>query len=232
MCGIPAAAVDSALGVAHVARVGTFSEPLVTLVHRLKFGKSWEIAGVLAPFLYQALLGAERTRTRVDLLVPVPLHWSRRATADSTRRRNWHGRFRPVGLEDGTRAPPDSQHARAGADRCSNPPAENMRRALCTAREKTCGGQNVWLIDDVTTTGPPCMRRQAPCDRCPKPTPGFDQCRGHLRHGPPPAGIPGSLASSSIGRRGGVFQRIGLHGHPHQVRDVAGAHLIHQVCRW
>jgi predicted amidophosphoribosyltransferase len=68
------------LGVARIARVGTFSEPLVTLVHRLKFGRSWEIAGVLAPLLYQALTRAcAASQARVDALVPVPLHWTRRA---------------------------------------------------------------------------------------------------------------------------------------------------------
>ena len=63
-----------------IARVGTFSEPLVTLVHRLKFGRSWEVAEVAAPFLYQAILRvAEEARAPVELLIPVPLHWTRQA---------------------------------------------------------------------------------------------------------------------------------------------------------
>ena len=67
-------------GISRVARVGTFSEPLVGLVHRLKFGRSWEVAEVVAPFLHHAMVRvAEETGGRVDCVVPVPLHWWRRA---------------------------------------------------------------------------------------------------------------------------------------------------------
>src|SRR5262249_33223241 len=68
------------LGVANVARVGAFDEPLVRLVHQLKFARAWEIAEVLAPFLYQAMVRvSESTGVPVDVMVPVPLHWRRRA---------------------------------------------------------------------------------------------------------------------------------------------------------
>ena len=52
----------------------------MTLVHRLKFGRSWELAKIMAPFLFQAMTQvAESVAVPVDIIVPVPLHWRRRA---------------------------------------------------------------------------------------------------------------------------------------------------------
>jgi ComF family protein len=145
------------LGVAHVARVGTFSEPLITLVHRLKFGKSWEIAGVLAPFVYQALLGAaERTQSRVDLLVPVPLHWRRRVTRGFNQAQEL---ARAVAGLSGWKRARVLRRTRSTREqtRIDAPTlrTENMRGAfVCRGSAKRhVAGKHVWLIDDVTTTG-------------------------------------------------------------------------------
>jgi len=145
------------VGVERIARVGTFSEPLVTLVHRLKFGRSWEVAAVLAPFVYQALLRvAEDTHTPVDLLLPVPLHWSRQARrgfnqAEEIARQTaalsgWtvaHALWRKRRTAE--QALTDSVTARRanllGAFAC-------RRRAA-----RQVAGKHVWLIDDVSTTG-------------------------------------------------------------------------------
>ena len=61
------------LGVGRIVRVGTFEEPLAKLVHVMKFGRRWELARVVAPYLYQALVRGtnEGKWPKVDLLVPV-----------------------------------------------------------------------------------------------------------------------------------------------------------------
>ncbi len=144
------------VGVAHVARVGTFSEPLVALVHRLKFARAWEVAGVLAPFLLQAMLAvSEGAGVPIDALVPVPLHWWRRAGRGfnqaeelargvSTLMPAWRvvRGLRRVRLTD-AQAQTDSRTARM----------ENMRGAFVPLAGAGLGGKHVWLIDDVTTTG-------------------------------------------------------------------------------
>jgi ComF family protein len=144
-------------GADRIARVGTFSEPLVTLVHRLKFGRSWEVAEVAAPFLCQAVLRvAEDARVPVDLLVPVPLHWSRRArrgfnqAEELARAAAALGRW-PVGQL--------LRRTRRTAEQAMTDTAEQRRvnlRGAFVCRARACrmlAGKHVWLIDDVTTTG-------------------------------------------------------------------------------
>ena len=144
-------------GVTRCARVGTFSEPLVGLVHRLKFGRAWEIARVMAPFLYQAITAvSEKTETKVDLLVPVPLHWSRRARRGFNQAEEL---AREVSALSGWKAVSllrRSRNTREQASLDSVPKRlDNLRgafTALSSAGEHAAG-KHVWLIDDVSTTG-------------------------------------------------------------------------------
>jgi ComF family protein len=145
------------VGVAHVARVGVFKDPLIALIHRLKFGRSWEIARILAPFLFQSLLRvSEATHTPVEALIPVPLHWSRRMmrgfnqaeelareTAALAGSRQW-----PV-LKALRRKRRTSEQARIESPARR---AQNLRGAFTPARANVAG-LHVWLIDDVSTTG-------------------------------------------------------------------------------
>lgn len=146
------------VGVVRMARVGTFSEPLVTLVHRLKFGRSWEVAGVAAPFLYSAMLGvSEGTGVTVDAMVPVPLHWWRRMRRGFNQAEEL---ARAVGGLSGwpvvrglRRARRTREQARIGAVSVR---AENLRGAFAASRGARAGmlaGKHVWLIDDVSTSG-------------------------------------------------------------------------------
>jgi ComF family protein len=164
------------VGVDRIARVGTFSEPLVTLVHRLKFARSWEVAQVLAPFLYQAVLRvAEETHTPVDLLVPVPLHWSRQA-------RRGFNQANEIARETAalSRWPvaPALWRKRRTAEQALTDSVttrrENLRGAFACRRcaSKQVAHKHVWLIDDVSTTGATLhaaagMLRQLPRDQRP-----------------------------------------------------------------
>lgn len=145
------------VGVARMARVGTFDEPLVGLVHRMKFGRAWEIARVVAPFVYQAIVAAsERGGTPVDLLVPVPLHWRRRAHRGFNQAEELSREVAALGgWECGNvlrrrRHTVEQARLESQAQRL-----ENLRGAFVPARGagKRLAGKHVWLIDDVTTTG-------------------------------------------------------------------------------
>ena len=145
------------VGVAHIARVGTFEEPLVTLVHQLKFGRSWELAGILAPVLYQAMTRvAEVTATPVDVMVPVPLHWRRRAkrgfnqAEELTRQVATLSGWRHLSALRRTRATVEQARTRSATHRL-----ENLRGAFECLRDSysLLAGRHVWLVDDVSTTG-------------------------------------------------------------------------------
>ncbi len=146
-----------AVGVDRMARVGTFSAPLVKLVHRLKFAGAWEVAGLLAPFVYQALVRvAEAGPAPVDALLPVPLHWSRRAKrgfnqAEELARATAALSGWPVaGVLWRTRRTAAQALTETVSQR-----RENLRGAFACRRGagRRLAGKHVWLVDDVSTTG-------------------------------------------------------------------------------
>jgi ComF family protein len=137
------------------ARVGTFTEPLVTLVHKLKFGRQWEIARTLAPFLHHAIARtAQATREPVDALVPIPLHWMRRARRGFNQSEEL---AREVGRLSGHPVMPALVRRRRTREQARLESAtarrENLQHAFVAKRLAGLGGKSVWLIDDVSTTG-------------------------------------------------------------------------------
>ncbi|MCL2645555.1 MAG: hypothetical protein FWD61_00955 [Phycisphaerales bacterium] len=142
-------------GVKRTARVGTFSEPLITLVHRLKFGRSWEVALVLAPFLRHAIERvAEESGVGVDYLVPVPLHWTRRAQRGFNQAEELARQTAMLG-EWKVRCPLRRVRRTAQQARIDSPMqrAENLRGAFVCRKDAALAGKHLWLIDDVSTTG-------------------------------------------------------------------------------
>ena len=140
-----------------LARVGTFSEPLVTLVHRLKFGRSWEVAEVAAPFLYQAIVRvAEEARVPVGLLAPVPLHWTRRARRGFNQAEELaRATARLSGWPTASLLRRRRRTAEQALTHSMEQRRDNLRGAFaCLAgAAPMAAGKHVWLIDDVTTTG-------------------------------------------------------------------------------
>lgn len=143
------------LGVASVARVGTFDPPLSELVKKLKFHSRWELAALLAPFVVQAI---ERQQAayglRIDALVPVALHWRRRFSRGFNqaeeivlamhRLKGWpvvHGLRR-------VRATSEQSLTESVAQR-----RENLDKAFVGRAGGELAEKHVWLIDDVCTTG-------------------------------------------------------------------------------
>ncbi len=143
--------------VLRMARVGTFSDPLIGLVHRLKFGRTWEIAGILAPFLFQAISAiSERSKTPVDLLIPVPLYWRRRASRgfnqseELARELSALSGWKTAHLLRRTRNTQEQARLESSAQRL-----DNLRGAFAPlpSAAKHAAGKHLWLIDDVSTTG-------------------------------------------------------------------------------
>jgi len=139
------------LGVAHLARAGTFDPPLSILVKKLKFERHPEVAAVLAPFIYQAITLQQRA---VDVLIPVPLHWRRKLARGYNqseelaravaRLSHWpmHNVLRRI------KRTPEQSHTQSRLQRI-----DNLRGAFACRPTTALAGKHVWLIDDVCTTG-------------------------------------------------------------------------------
>jgi ComF family protein len=145
------------VGVGRIGRVGIFGEPLIGLVHQLKFGRAWEIARVLAPFLYQAIsVISQRAGTPVDLLVPVPLHWRRRARRGFNQAEELAREVAALSGWETANLLRRRRHTREQARLDSHAQRlENLRGAFVLRRGAAnhLRGKHVWLVDDVTTTG-------------------------------------------------------------------------------
>ena len=150
---------DRPLGVLRIARVGTYSEPLAPLIKALKFQRHWELAPVLAPFLYQALMMqdqglADDQRVPVEALVPVALHWRRRWSRGFNQS---HELANQVGKLGGWPVWDVLRRIRATREQSqvhSVPQRrENLRGAFACGAPERVAGKHLCLIDDVCTTG-------------------------------------------------------------------------------
>lgn len=136
-----------------VLRLGTFSEPLKTLIHQLKYQGRWSIGEHLAKRLLAqpralALLG------EVDAIAPVPLHrWRQlrrgynqaavvaaQIAGEISKPLVW-----PAARVRNTRT---QTHFHSRKDR-----ADNLRSAFRLRNPAAIAGRRVLVIDDVTTTG-------------------------------------------------------------------------------
>ena len=143
------------IGVGTLARVGAFAPPLSGLVHRIKFGRSWELAGVIAPFLLQALSRvSEEQKVPVDAILPLPLHWRRRAQRGFNQAEELARELCGLGkwplLQPLRRVKHTHEQARI---HYKTRRQENMAGAFVCRPESRLQGKHVWLLDDVCTTG-------------------------------------------------------------------------------
>jgi ComF family protein len=124
------------------------------MIHELKFRHRWPLAEVLA----RRILAEERISElldETDVLVPVPLHWSRQISrgynqTDSLARSLARRRRRIVVAHPIVRLKNTLAQTtiRSFADR-----AENLRFAFALADSSAIRGKRVVLVDDVMTTG-------------------------------------------------------------------------------
>lgn len=136
-----------------VLRLGTFSKPLDTLVHQLKYHGRWHLAERLA----DRLLEQQRVRAlleQIDVIAPVPLHrWKQfrrgynQAALVAARLSLKTGKpLAKAALR--VRNTQSQTHLRTRRDRL-----QNMRNAFRVKGRTALAGKRVLIVDDVTTTG-------------------------------------------------------------------------------
>jgi ComF family protein len=140
---------------------GVYRDTLRTLIHRLKYDGMEPIAETLGLHLAHAILRMEAEAPRAMIVVPVPLHPSKRRqrgfnhaerlaraalTALRKHRPAWELKLMPAILER-QRATP-SQAGLSPRQR-----RENLRGAFFVSRPQQLSGAHVLLIDDIYTTG-------------------------------------------------------------------------------
>ena len=120
------------------------------MVHDLKFHNRPELARPLGKIAAQQLLQCGEP---ADLIVPVPLHWSRYWTRTYNQSQLFaaecarHSQIPCANLLRRVRRTPH-QAALKRKDRL-----KNLRNAFAVSDPSQIAGKNVWLTDDVLTTG-------------------------------------------------------------------------------
>jgi len=134
--------------------VGPYEEPLRSLILRYKYERRAELAPMLGRLLAERLAAAP-WRERVDLVVPVPLHWTRRI------RRGFNQAARLAAELTGAcgrrvagrrllRVRPTPHQTRLPAGERGR----NVRGAFAVRRRAAdLKGRAVLLVDDVLTSG-------------------------------------------------------------------------------
>jgi ComF family protein len=135
-----------------VVSLGSYEETLKAAVLRTKSRRQELLAAQLAELLFE-VRGGEIAQGRPDLVVPVPMHWTRRMhrgtngaeiiAARLARRLGIRSRRLLKRVRRTQRQGALSRHARF----------ENLRQAFRPRRGSCCRGARVLLVDDIMTTG-------------------------------------------------------------------------------
>jgi ComF family protein len=136
-----------------IAALGPFREPLRNLVHQMKYRHRWPVAEILADAMYDHPR-IRKILDQTDILVPVPLHWSRQIQrgynqADTLAHRLAR-RSQRITVEHPIvrlKNTPAQTAVYSAADR-----AANLRFAFGLVRDRQISGKRVTLVDDVITT--------------------------------------------------------------------------------
>lgn len=140
--------------VSRVIAAGVFRDELRELVHRYKYGKCCYLGSYFATLI---LAQARRLDALVacDLIVPVPLHWTRKRNRGFNQAREI-GRYISRACDIPLIAPRDFRRVRRTTPQVALSAAgrrENIRGAFAVRTPDLLKGKTVALIDDVITTG-------------------------------------------------------------------------------
>ena len=140
------------LGLDRIVRVGTLNGPLSRLIHSMKFARHWALAPILAPWMADALRHGQVGP--IDQIIPIPLHWLRQW------RRGFNQAFELAAeLSNILNIPCDDllHRQRATGAQTSMQSAtarrDNLRGSFVLRNRLDISGLNIWLVDDVCTTG-------------------------------------------------------------------------------
>ncbi len=151
-----------------IARLAIYEEPLRRLIHSMKYESRWPLAELLAERLCEQS-SLVRLMSRIDLIVPVPLHIGRRLSRGYNQADVIASvigkRFRkPVGrVASRLRSTPTQTRIYDQAER-----AANVKHAFGLLNDKKVAGKHILLVDDVMTTGST-LRETARCMLFAKP---------------------------------------------------------------
>ncbi len=135
-----------------IAALGIYRNPLRRLIHQIKYHSRWPLAEILAQRLTQQKR-VQNLLKQTDVLIPIPLHWSRHIGRGYNQARAVAARLSHL-----SRIPlspaiirlkntPMQTAIRSGADRIAN-----VRNAFALIRPRAIRSQRVTLIDDVMTS--------------------------------------------------------------------------------
>jgi len=133
-------------------RLGPYAGPLRQIIRRWKYRRMEAMRGRLGRMLAQAV-ASRCAQARLDVVVPVPMHWWRRI-----RRGYDHALAIAGALAGELRLPLGRELVRVRDTRpqielSRSRRAENVRGAFAAASPASLAGACVLLVDDVTTTG-------------------------------------------------------------------------------
>jgi ComF family protein len=148
---------DSEPEFAHAVSFGEYEGGLRGLVHLLKYESVLPVAGVLGGMMAGAMEELlPSCRESVPLLVPVPLHKSKRGErgfnqAELIARVAVKRLSQPVEFAPNVLLRQRATISQVGLTREQR--LENMREAFCVSRRQQVRGRTVIVVDDVMTTG-------------------------------------------------------------------------------
>jgi len=141
--------VESVTSMCYFSEGGTVQR----LIHRLKYQKDVEVGRYLGEFFGQRLRDSNRFGG-IDLIVPVPLHWTRRRQRGYNQS-DWFAR----GLSQGMERPWDSsvlgrgRKTRSQTSKGRMSRFENVEDAFLVRNMEGLKNKWILLVDDVMTTG-------------------------------------------------------------------------------
>ena len=158
---------DIQLGYDGVIRVGTYESTLRSMILSLKFSEKTEWAAPLAAMLRDAVT-ADHLCEKIDMLVPVPLHWRRRIKRGFNQSQLLAKRIKLPQIPVST----DLVRIRHTKQQWDLNPAQrrkNVKGAFNMTNPDVVRGKTILLVDDVATTGSTlneCSRvlKKAGCD--------------------------------------------------------------------
>lgn len=136
-----------------LVRVGGYEGPLKRIIIRYKFHARHDLEGPAVRML-SARLEAAAWLVKVDALVPVPTHWTRRSIrGEHLADRLARGAARSCGLSyqpvlRRIRGGPNQYELQSSAER-----VKNVRGAFATVRGARLKGARLCVVDDLSTTG-------------------------------------------------------------------------------
>jgi len=137
---------------AELVRVGAYAGPLRAAIVSLKFRKNKSLDRVLAHLLWAALQGRSFFG-QVDLIVPVPSHWSRRLVRGYDHVGLLAGQLAALSGRPVAQALKAARRVRPQVGLSRDARFANVRGAFRAAGWVRAWGGSVCLVDDVTTTG-------------------------------------------------------------------------------